>query len=448
MNKKWLHEKQEKDRIILKNTICAFVIKGVALMLSFFTMPVYMRFFSDQKVLGVWFTILSVLTWILNFDLGIGNGLRNNLTVTLTVGDEKKSREYIASAYWMIGGIILIILLVGSVIIPTINWNTFFNVNMRLISNDELARVVHVTFIGIMIQFQLRLISSVLYALQKSAVNNMIALVTSLLQLMVALIAPKASAVENLRLFSTAYVFCANLPLLVATIVVFVGPMRKCQPKMRYFRRDKAKSVLSLGGIFFFCQIAYMVIANTNEFFITQYTDAENVVEYQIYNKLFSLESTLFMLALTPIWSAISRATAEKDYLWIQRINGNLMKLSAIAVAGEFLMIPFLQLIINLWLGESAIDVNYGYAISFAIFGAAMVVQNAISTITNGLGRMKIQAVCYGVGVLIKFLIIYVGVRITGDWIVVVLANAVILIPYCIIQQIDLRRYIASKLVT
>ena len=70
----------EKNTIIYKNVIGAFAVKGASLILSLFTMPAYMRFFEDEQILGVWFTLLSVLSWILNFDLGIGNGLRNNLT--------------------------------------------------------------------------------------------------------------------------------------------------------------------------------------------------------------------------------------------------------------------------------------------------------------------------------------------------------------------------------
>ena len=87
----------EKNTIIYKNVIGAFAVKGASLILSLFTMPAYMRFFEDEQILGVWFTLLSVLSWILNFDLGIGNGLRNNLTSALAMGDRNAAKEYISS---------------------------------------------------------------------------------------------------------------------------------------------------------------------------------------------------------------------------------------------------------------------------------------------------------------------------------------------------------------
>ena len=74
-----------------------------------------------------------------------------------------------------------------------------------------------------------------------------------------------------------------------------------------------------------------------------------------------------------------------------------------------------------------------------------MIYQSGVSTITNGTGRMRIQAICYGVGVVVKFIIIDIGVLITGSWVIVVLANAVVLVPYCVIQQISLNKFMKQK---
>ena len=436
----------DKDRILFQNILGAFAVKGLSLVVSLFTLPAYMRFFKDQNVLGVWYTVLSVLTWVLNFDLGVGNGLRNKLALALAVNDQERARQVISSAYFMIGGLMLVLTAAGLTLIPLADWNGFFNVEADLISGETLAQVVRYAFIGIALQFFLRLISSILYALQKSAVNDAISLVTSVLLLTFALLAPAAAPADSLKLFSLGYVFCANLPLAAATVMVFWGPLKKCRPGRRWVNVSCAKGVLSLGGMFFFCQIFYMVIANTNEFFITQYTDPTNVVEYQIYNKLFTLVGTLFMLGLTPVWSAVSRAVAEEDYLWLRRVKRQLLWLTAAAAAAEFAILPFLQILVDLWLGPEAIAIQYDYALIFALFGTAMIAQSTVSVIANGTGRIKLQMLCYGLGVVVKVVVIDLGCRLTGEWIVVVLANALVLLPYCILQQLDLTRYIRRKL--
>lgn len=439
---KKLQRTDDNNKIIIKNIIGAFLVKGGALVISLFTMPAFMRYFDNQEVLGVWFTILSVLTWILSFDLGIGNGLRNNLVKSLAEDNKKDVKRYISSSYLIIGIIVLITIIVGYSISPIINWNMIFNVSNELISSNVMLQVVRCVFIGIMIQFFLRLVSSILYALQMSAINNFLTLLTSTLQLLFVLVAPSLSLEKNLIMLSYAYIFFTNVPLLLATIVVFKTKLKGQFPSIRNYRKEYAKSILSLGGVFFLCQVMYMIIMNTNEFFITQYINPQEVVEYQIYNKLFSLVGMLFTLALTPVWSAITKAISEKNFLWLQNLYVKLKKIALLAIGCEFLIIPMLQLIINIWLGKNSIQINYIYAVIFAIFGGVFIYQTVLSTIVCGIGHMKLQAICYTVGVVLKFIIIHFGINSIKSWTIVVLANIIITIPYCVLQQIQLNKYI------
>ena len=431
----------EKDLIVYKNVFGAFVIRGTALALSMFMMPAYLYFFEDERVLGVWYTVLSVLTWILSFDLGIGNGLRNKLAESIARKDDTATKEYISSAYWMVGKAMVITCAVGLALLPLFDWNVMFNISPELIGRPTMTYAVGCAFVGVVLQFVLRLISSVIYAVQKSAMNNMLPLGTSVLQILFLLVAPNGTAEQNLRMFSTAYIFFANVPFLVATIIIFGGVLKDCRPRRAYVRKEKSRSVLSLGGIFFACQLMYMLIANTNEFFITQYTGPEMVVEYQIYNKLFTLGSMLFGVALAPIWSVVSKALAENDMVWLRQLYKKLRLFTWAAIVCEFCIIAVLQFVINIWLGAEAIQVNYLYAVIFAVFGASMIYQSTVSVIANGMGRVKVQVVCYGVGFLLKFVVIHFGIMMTGSWIMVVLANAMVIIPYCIIERFALNKY-------
>ena len=112
------------------------------------------------------------------------------------------------------------------------------------------------------------------------------------------------------------------------------------------------------------------------------------------------------MLALTPMWSAITKALNEGDSTWIAKIYKSLNYMTLLAVCFEILIIPALQFIIDLWLGKSAIRVDYMYAVIFAIYGSLFIYQSVLSTIVCGMGKMKLQAVCYTLGVISKFFII------------------------------------------
>lgn len=432
----------ENNRIILRNMLGAFVVRGGALVLSLYTMPAYMRYFGDQQVLGLWFTMLSVLSWVLTFDLGIGNGLRNHLVRTLAAHEYAEAKRYISSAYVCVGLVVAAVLVVAYVVFPWIDWNGLFGVGADAIAPGQLRQAVWIVFAGLMLQFFLRLITSILYAMQRSALNNLLTLISSALILGYVLTAQPADPATDLIRLSVANVVAMNLPLLAATVVVFITTLKDCRPRLRCTRRRYMQAVLKLGGMFFWTQVVYMLIHNTNEFLITGLTAAEHVVEYQVYHKLFTLIGTVFTLALTPVWSAVTKAVAQREYSWVQRLYRILCLLAGLASVGELLLVPLTQVAVNLWLGDQAIPVHYGYAAASAVLGCLMVWNGVLSSLANGLGKPQAQAIFLTVGVIVKFPVAWLLVRLTGSWIGVVWASVVAMIPFCVVQPLWLGRYI------
>ena len=436
----------ENNKIIFKNVLGAFTVKGLALIVSLFTMPAYLRFFHDESALGIWFTILSVLNWILNFDLGIGNGLRNNLARTIVQKNDAETKKYLSSAYISIGVLCVSISIVFAVGFNYINWNAVFNIDTSIVSSKAMLTAVKIVFIGIMLQLFFKLITSVLYALQKSSVNNFLTLCSSVITIIAVSVIPSRSNDKNIVTMAVINVLAVILPLIIATVTVFFGKtLRHCIPSIHQFSKKHAKDVLSLGGIFLFIQMMYMVIMSTNEYLINMLCTNDAVVDYQIYHKLFSLGSTVFTLALTPIWSAVTKALTEKKFDWINTLYKRLVFLACLGIVFEFLLVPFLQIFINLWLGKSAITVNYTYGLAFAALGSLMMLNSVLSSIANGIGELKTQAVFFGIGAIVKIPIAFILVQYTPSWIGVVLANVISMMIYCFIQPLCLNKYINNK---
>lgn len=437
----------ENNRIVLFNMAGAFAVKGGALVISLFTMPAYLRFFDNEVALGLWFTVLSVLNWILNFDLGIGNGLRNNLARSIAEKNSEQSKKYISSAYVSVGILCLLITVVFSLLFGFVDWNKVFNISSQIVSQKALLTSVRIVFLGVMLQLFFKLINSILYAIQKSSVNNFLTLCTSVITLLSVLVLPSGTNDRNMICMAIIHVCAVILPLIVATVVVFATKLKNSRPSIKKFSALHAKQVLSLGGMFLFVQLEYMVIMTTNEYLITLFKANENVVDYQVYHRLFLLGSTIFSLALTPVWSAITKASAEKNNVWIDSLYKKMVKFAIIASAVEFLIVPVLQPIVDIWLGANAIDVNIHYATVFAFLGSSMIFNSVLSSVANGLGKLKVQAVCFGVGAVLKIPLSRLFVTAFNGWIGVVLANAVCLFIYCLIQPIYIKKHlkISSK---
>ena len=427
-------------RIILRNSVAAFLIKGAGVLISVFSMPAFLRYFNDQSVLGVWYTILGVVTWIDFFDLGIGNGLRNSLVDSFTNGRTERAQQQISTAYLLIGLVSVLLMAVGLIAAPLLKWNVLLNIQEEVVSPAVLALSVRNVFVGVTIHFFLKLISSVIYALQKSALNHLLSLSGSILRLAFVLLAPSKDAEANLLMLSQAYVFLACLPYLAATVAVFATKLREVRPRVSCFRWGAVREIAGVGGIFFVCQLLYMLLVNTNDFCIAYFTDPANTTEYNIYFKLFSLAGTLAQVALTPVWSAVTKAFLEKSYAWLRQLYRKCLLCMPVILSGQLLLVCILQPVVNLWLGSKTIAVRYDYALIFALWGTLFTLQNVLSTFVCGLGRLKLQLGFYAGGVVLKYLFLIVVYRYSESWILVMLSNILVMLPYCVAQHMQLQR--------
>ena len=430
----------ENSAIVYKNVIGAFLIKGFALLLSLLTTPAYIRFFNNNTVLGIWFTLLSVLSWILSFDLGVGNGLRNKLTQALTANDDLKIRRLISAAYISIGGFALIIFLLFIGVSFFADWNVVFNIETDIVARDTLRITIIIAFAGIMLQFFFKIINSILYALQKSSINNLLSLITSVLIFCYVSFVPGYDSDFNLIIMAVIHSLAVIAPLLVATIIVFFGKLKRFKPSVSYCDRESIKSIMSLGGIFFGLQILYMIIISTNDYLITLFVNPNSVVEYQIYYRFFSFGSTAFTLALTPIWSVVTKAIYEKNIDWTKKLYKKLILLALLSSCLEFCITIVLQLAINIFYAENAITVDYFYSICFSLMGSLMIFNAALSSITNGMGKLRCQTISFIIGALLKIPLSYLFITIFDSWIGVVISTCVVLLIYCVNEPFYIKR--------
>lgn len=432
----------DNDKIVYKNVLGAFLVKGIALFVALYTLPAYIRFFNNDEVLGLWYTILSLLNWILNFDLGIGNGLRNYLSTSISLGKRDEVKKYISSAYFSIGAIVLLLSAVFPFAIQNVNLNAVFSISSSEVTPQSLYIAAVIVFIGVMLQFWLKLINSVLYALQKSSVNNFLVLCTNIIILLFAMFYPSGDNSKNIIVMAVIHAAAVALPLVAASGFVFCGKLRYAFPRFKYVSKLYIKRVLCLGGMFFFVQIAYMVIMSTNEFLITKTAGNSYNVDYQAYYKLFSLGGTVFALALTPIWSVITKAMAEGNYRWIKNTYKKFMALALLFCFGEVFLVVIMSPLMRIWLGESGMpQINYGVGIMFALLGCAMIINSVLSSVANGMGELKTQALCFGIGAVLKIPMAYLIVKMIGSWSGVVVANIICMGIYCLIQPIVFKKY-------
>lgn len=434
--------KDENSKNILFNIIGAFFVKGGAMIVSLFTVPAYMHYFNDESMLGVWFTIVAIFQSVLSFDLGIGNGLRNRLIEVLAKKDWDGVKSYISSAYWILGVVSVTIGIFIEYLVGFFNWNSIFNITSDIIGNEYLVFCVRIIVAGLIFQFILNIISSILYALQKSAIVNFMTLVSNTLILIFVKCVQVTDVKNGLLILSIVNAIALNLPLLICSFVIFQGILKKGKPSVKKYNSEYAKNIFNLGMKFFWLQVMIIFVAFINEFLISKLSGPNYTVEYQVYYKLFNTGSTIFSLALTPIWSAVSKAQMECNYSWIKKLHKILMSLGISAIIVELAIIPFLQVIMNVWLGNGTISVNSHVAIVCAINNALLIWHNVNCNVANGLGYLKPQIFLLTFAAIVKIPFSIVLVDAMDNWTGVLMASILALLPLSIVQPI----YIQKKL--
>ena len=143
------------------------------------------RYLGEEQF-GVWSTLLTIISWIVFFDLGVGNGLRNKVAESLAKDQRKEAGSYISSGYTLIAVISLGLYFLVYVSAPFVPWQTVFNT--LSISQDTLIRTVQIAAFFIVLNFWVGLINSLLSAVQKTSITALGQLISSVLVLLLVFI--------------------------------------------------------------------------------------------------------------------------------------------------------------------------------------------------------------------------------------------------------------------
>ena len=432
----------KNNKNILINILGAFLVKGGSMLLTLFLLPAYLKFFGNDDILGVWYTILSIINWVLVFDLGIGNGLRNKLPKALADKNDREAKTLVSSTYFSSAAVVVIIGIIGSIVIHLLNWNNILHINEQDLSAATLTYAIQIVFIGVLIQFVLKLVTSILYAIQRSGLVNFLTFLSNVIIFIEIKLLPPGNTESSFIAISYFNILAVNLPLLVVSMILFMGKLKAVRPSLKFWSKDTTKAVLKIGLTLLWLQLIFMVISSTNEFLITAFCGPAAVVEYQVYFKIFNSVAAICSLVLIPIWSAVTKAQVEKRYEWIKKTYKLLLGFSVLALLVLLAIVLVLQPVVNFWLKEDAITVTTTYAVIFALSGFIFLVHNVNTAIGNGFSYFKPQVILMTLAAVLDIPLAWVFVQLTGGMIGVVLANIIVLLPFEILEPIFFFKYI------
>lgn len=387
-----------KSDNIKKQVILSFFLRGISICLSLFVIPITLSLLTTEKY-GIWITLQSIFSWIVLFDIGVGNGLRNKLTESLVKNDLVASKIYISTAYFIISliGLVMIVLIISSV--SFINWTNLFK--SMVLNNSGYIKLILISLLSLIVCFVLGLINQIFNALQKNWLTNIISIVANVLFLFFVTYF-RTSIQGNLILLASIY--CSTLVfsyLFISVLFFILNPA--IIPNVKYIKHNKINDILKLGGSFFIIQIALLLIFSIDNFLILQLLGASTVAEYNIIYKLFSVFNIVFGIVMGPLWSAFTAAYIKNDTVWIKTILRNLQLALIPIVIALIIVCCFVNQILNLWLPHGKIITpETSLIICMAVFVLVSYWNNIYSYYLNGISETKMQVNTAIIGAIIN----------------------------------------------
>lgn len=374
-----------RTKEVKRHISLTFVYKALAIGLSFLLVPLTINYLNIEQY-GIWITLLSVMSWVAFFDIGLGNGLRNKLAEAVAVNDIKLAKIYVSTAYIAISFIALLFLVILLAILPVINWTKVFNTTS--LNNAELLKLVFVVGFFFLFDFVLSLCNQMFYAYQKASLATMRQVLLNLIALILIYILIRYTMGRLLYLG-----ICYGLSMVSSNVVLiyyFFKKHREVIPSIKCIDLSRIKEIGSLGVKFFIIQIAVLVIFATDNMIITQILGPAEVTSYNVVFKLFSIITIGHGIIVAPLWSAYTEAYAKGDIKWIRNTLKKLNMLMIPIMISVLILIVFARDIINIWVGPE-IKFDYLLVVFMGVYVVISVWSNVYAYFVNGIGKIKPQ---------------------------------------------------------
>jgi O-antigen/teichoic acid export membrane protein len=369
-----------------KQVSYSFVYKILSVFFSFLIVRFMLQYLGIE-LYGVWSVLLVLISWIIFFDFGIANGIKNKVSQSLANDDILSARQYISTGYIALFTFVLIVYLLFFGISFTINWQQIFNIYS--ISNKELLKLMQIVILLLLLNFVLSIISAIFNAIQKSSLvvlNQFISQVISFFFVLFLNYFTDTSIV----LLGTTYASS----LLISNIILsiwFYSKNHNLMPSIKYFEFSKLRSIVSLGATFFILQLTILIILSTDKFIITQLLGPAEVSRYDILFKYFSAISILHTIINAPLWSIYTEAYEKNDYTWISNTIKRMIKIFILYIFLSILMIVLGDFVIRVWISNELISFTLSNFIYMSILTLILAWYSIFAYFTNGINKTKIQ---------------------------------------------------------
>lgn len=376
----------EFSQSVHKNTVWNILLRGIGILLGLVMLRINILYLG-ASFYGLWVTIASISQWANIGDLGIGNGLRNELTKAIANGDFTRQKSLIKTAVVMLSKISIFLYFILTFVSEALI--------MLNILDWTLRTPLYVTNGFFCLSFILGIARTIAYSYQKSWFASLAQTSTTIFQILGVLLLLLLSIHPHLVIFA---VFSGIASILGNLVIVFslYRYVKSVMPisTVATYNKDYRHAILNVGMHFFVLQVCCLVLYATDNIIINKLFDSASVTKYSVITTVYNTGDSLFSLLLISLWSAVTYVAEKQNYLWIRNEINTLLRMWVIFSIGVIIVSVFFNIIIQVWLGDSGFYYEPGLVLVFALFAIFNSFGAIYVNIANGLGVIKLQMIC------------------------------------------------------
>lgn len=382
-----INKGQDRSIKAKKNIIASFFIRGLSIAISLVLVPLTINYINPSRY-GIWLTLSSIVAWFSFFDIGLTQGLRNKFAEAKAKGEDDLAQIYVSTTYAILAIIFFFVWMIFLVANNYLNWAHILNISESM--QSEISVLAVIIFSYFCLQFILRVITTLIIADQQPAKSSLIDVLGQILSLFFIIILVKTTGGSLIKL---GIALCVS-PLIVlvgANLFFFRGVFKRYRPSFTKIKFSYAKGLFNLGVIFFVIQVAGIIQYQTANIIIAQNFGTTDVTNYNIVYKYFGMLNMIFVIFLTPFWSASTEAYLKKDIRWIKNAIKKYNKLNLLLFLVGSVMLIFSQTVYRLWLGEGTVNIGFKLSLWGFIFFNISMFGGKYSSFLNGINALRIQ---------------------------------------------------------
>ncbi len=413
-----------------------FRIGGIVMSLLFTR---YNIAYLGASIYGVWLTIASVSSWANLGNLGIGNGLRNELAKAIAQGNAEKQRNLIWTAITLLTKLSMAIFVILTIVSEILFYSDVIDVALRV--------PMYITNFFFCVSFVLGISRSVALSYQLSWLTTYSQSLVVVLNLVAVLFLMAFNVTPNLIVYATLI----GVGTALGNGFIIINLRKKMNQYLHgdysgHYSLVYRNAILNVGLQFFVLQICCVILYSTDNVIINKLFDSAQVTKYSVIHSVFFTGESLFGIFLVSLWSAVTFAAEKGEFAWVKKEVRNLLWIWLGYTVGVIIVSLSFNWIIKIWLGDGAMYYEPSLVSMFAIYTIITQFGAIYVNVANGLSKIRLQIIFSVIGALINvplsiFLASFCGLGLKG----VILATLICCFGSAVVVPCEIIFYLRNK---